>query len=198
MEAPSFDNLEYTASELDKLPLNELQDIATYYRLDSTGTKERLISSILAFQTFIASIASNISDKPDVSNKITQLKTIKRITATPKIKRKVRGKEVLIHNPVVGNIVTKIDSGYAPDIGSVKSYVVVDVKTNKDGDAKEISISPIVSVTDDTVTYKVVTNTTLKPYSNKHGNFWNTTADHHLYLYFFDDYRETVEGDYNK
>ena len=122
--------------------------------------------------------------------------TIPRVSQTPKVPYETRGRKVMIEQPEIGSIVLRRDSGYAASTGYRNPYVVITTSKTRDGFVNSATISPIVDITDTTVTYDRTAQTlTLKPYfSVKEGDTWNTEAKYRMYDYQWDHYEPAYEG----
>lgn len=125
--------------------------------------------------------------------------TIPRVLNTPKLLIKVRGKECKALQPEIGSVVVMADNGYSPAIGHKSSYVCTYRKMSKSGAITSIRVSYILAITEDSVTYDSSKNGfVLNLYTNGGWVRWNDHPTHSLYHYTWDEYKETVTGDYNK
>ena len=124
--------------------------------------------------------------------------TIPRVTHTPRVPYETRGRKVTIEQPEIGAIVLRKDSGYAARMGYQEPYVVITTSKTRDGFVNSATISPIVDITDTTVTYDRTNPTlTLKPYfSVKEGDVWNTEAKARMYDYRWDKFAPVIEGQF--
>ena len=122
-------------------------------------------------------------------------KTIPHVLVTPVLPVKIRGKELVTHQPKIGSIVTMMDTGFASSVGSSESFVVTTIKKNKMGTVHIAGLSRIISITSDTVTYNPSNTFPINLYCNQETEGWAESPTHDLYDYEWDVYKNTIIGD---
>lgn len=178
------------------LEVGPLRELTGEIRPPPTRIVEPTFETVI--MTPVIPAPSPISPEPQQATVEGTRVTIPRISHTPVVPYESRGRKTTIEQPEIGSIVLKRDSGYAPTVGFRKPYVVVTTSKTRDGFVNSATISPIVDITDTTVTYDRTNPTiTLGPYfSVKEGDTWNTVAKHRLYDYDWDRYETSYEGEW--
>ena len=117
--------------------------------------------------------------------------TIPIVKVTPVVDKNYRGQIRKIHNPQIGSIVAAVDNGF----GNGTSYpvVITSVKYKKsNGIATSATYSPILKITDGSVTYNKGISITIKPYHGGNYDRWECQREQKYYT--FDKYIEKDDG----